>query len=305
MGVLSEDQIKELKELPLKRLCESESMKDHTTFRAGGPAEMYIEAPRAGFLAVLKFARERAIPYLILGNGSNLLVSDNGIDGIVLSTAAMSSVHTDIDAGIITAESGALLSKVANSACEAGLSGLEFAAGIPGTVGGAVFMNAGAYGGEIADCLIEAECVDIDGNILRISRDGLDMAYRHSAIGDRGLIVLSASFGLKPDSTEAIRRRMQDFSARRAEKQPLDYPSAGSAFKRPDGYFAAALIEEAELKGYSVGAAEVSEKHSGFIINKGGATAADIRRVFSDVSDRVYERSGVRLEPEVRFVGEF
>lgn len=305
-------------------ILRNEPLFRYTTFKTGGPADILVIPANVGELKeTILLAKETETPYYIIGNGSNLLVSDDGFRGIVIavrnadgdiSIRAERSV-TDGEAAdtevpdsergafILTADAGCPLSKVAYTAARAGLKGLEFAAGIPGSLGGAVFMNAGAYGGEIKDCISSAEVMDTDGNVFTLNHDELDLSYRHSAVGDRGLIVLKASFRLYPGSTEDILATIQDLNARRRDKQPLEYPSAGSTFKRPEGYFAGKLIEDAGLRGFAVGGACVSEKHCGFVINKGGATSADILKLIGEVSERVYISSGVRLEPEVRMLG--
>ncbi|MBO4505773.1 MAG: UDP-N-acetylmuramate dehydrogenase, partial [Lachnospiraceae bacterium] len=246
------------------------------------------------------------IPYYIIGNGTNLLVSDDGFRGIVVvikeGKADISYVEREEEV-LVRAHAGAPLTKVAYDAARRGLAGFEFAAGIPGSVGGAVFMNAGAYGGEIKDVIVSARVMDTEGNIFDMDRDALELSYRHSVIGEKNLIVLEAVFALKRGDTGTILATISELNAKRRDKQPLEYPSAGSTFKRPEGYFAGKLIEEAGLKGYSVGDACVSEKHCGFVINKGRATSSDIIKLIGEVSDRVYRNSGVRLEPEVRMIG--
>ncbi|MBO6215891.1 MAG: UDP-N-acetylmuramate dehydrogenase, partial [Lachnospiraceae bacterium] len=275
--MISESQINELKGM-LKRgiLKQDELMKGHTSFKVGGPAEIYIEAPRDEFLAVLLWCAGENIPCYVIGNGSNLLVGDGGIKGVVIATAMMSDINVSVEKLRITAEAGVPLPKLAQTAAANGLGGLEFAAGIPGTVGGAVTMNAGAYGGEIKDIVISAEVVDKDGRVLTLSPEELMLSYRHSCIPERELIVLSATFAFLERAEKDIREEMADYMRRRAEKQPLELPSAGSTFKRPEGFFAGKLIEDAGLKGYRVGDAAVSEKHSGFVVNMGAATAKDI-----------------------------
>ena len=240
----------------------------------------------------------------IIGNGSNLLVSDRGIRGTVICIGqAMSSVS--VSGNVITAEAGALLSAVANRAAEYGLSGMECLAGIPGTIGGAVYMNAGAYGGEMKDVVTGVTVLKPDGNLVNYSGDEMDFSYRHSRMYDEDGIVVSVKFTLAPGDETEIRSRMAELAAKRRDKQPLNYPSAGSTFKRPEGYFAGKLIEDAGLRGYTVGGACVSEKHCGFVVNKGGATAEDVLRLIGDVQDEVMKDFGVRLEPEVRMIGEF
>ncbi len=248
---------------------------------------------------------------MVIGNGSNILVGDGGIRGAVIELGNRCcgieiQQKTEDGSVLIRAEAGAMLSSLSSFASEQSLTGLEFASGIPGTVGGAVTMNAGAYGGEIKDVITEATCMDpATGESFTLSRDELKLDYRHSVVMERPVIITSAVFKLEPGDKQDIKAHIEEIRQKRIDKQPLNFPSAGSTFKRPVGYFAGKLIEDAGLKGFSVGGAEVSEKHAGFVINKGGATAADIRSLIREVSDRVYENSGVRLEPEVRFLGEF
>lgn len=281
-----------------------EPMSRHTTFRIGGNADVFVEISRDEIVDVIKLCNNNSIPYTILGNGSNVLVGDKGIRGVTISIGKRMSdikvVSEDIEA-----EAGALLSKTANFALKENLSGMEFAAGIPGSIGGAVLMNAGAYGGEIKDILVSADILTPEGVVKCYSCKDLDLSYRHSRIMDEGGIVLGAKFKLKPKDYDNIKSVMQDLNSRRIEKQPLNYPSAGSTFKRPKGHFAGKLIEDSNLRGYKVGGAMVSEKHCGFVINYENASAKDVRNLMEDVSKKVYEDSNVRLEPEVRFIGEF
>ena len=292
---------------PRGRILTGAPLSDFTSFRTGGPADyVVIPSDEDGIRNIILLAKANEIPYYIIGNGTNLLVSDDGFRGIVVvikeGKADISYDERDEEV-LVKAHAGAPLTKVAYDAARRGLAGFEFAAGIPGSVGGAVFMNAGAYGGEIKDVIVSARVMDTEGNIFDMDRDGLELSYRHSAVGEKGLIVLEAVFALKRGDTEAILAAISELNAKRREKQPLEYPSAGSTFKRPEGYFAGNLIEEAGLKGYSVGDACVSEKHCGFVINKGRATSSDIIKLIHEVSDRVYRNSGVRLEPEVRMIG--
>ena len=294
---------------PKGRILTGAPLSDFTSFRTGGPAD-YIAIPsdEAELSNIILLAKANEIPYYIIGNGTNLLVSDDGFRGIVIvikEGKADVSYEERGDEVLVTAHAGAPLAKVAYDAARRGLAGFEFAAGIPGSVGGAVFMNAGAYGGEIKDVIVSARVMDGNGNVSVMSRDELELSYRHSAVGEKGLIVLDAVFALKRGDTDAILEQISQLNAKRREKQPLEYPSAGSTFKRPEGYFAGTLIEDAGLKGYSVGDACVSEKHCGFVINKGHATSTDIMTLIEDVTDRVFAESGVRLEPEVRMIGEF
>ncbi len=283
----------------------NEPMAAHTTFRIGGPADVFAVPENADQAAViLGICREEGVPFFILGNGSNLLVSDSGFRGVVIQIYRnMSALKTEGQR--ITAEAGASLASVSAAARDASLTGLEFASGIPGTVGGAVVMNAGAYGGEIKNVLEEAVVLTDRGQIRTVAASDLGLAYRTSVIREKGYTVVRAVFRLEKGETDAIRMTMQDLARRRIEKQPLEYPSAGSTFKRPEGYFAGKLIMDAGFRGYCVGDACVSEKHCGFIINKGHATAADVKKLMQEVTDGVFSRFGVRLEPEVRFLGDF
>lgn len=280
-------------------------MDRHTTFRIGGPADYFLipETPEE-IKQILNICRDENIPYFILGNGSNLLVSDAGYRGAIIQVFRnMSGITTE--GTKIRASAGALLSAIAAEARNASLTGFEFAGGIPGTLGGAVVMNAGAYGGEMKDVLEEVTVLDGDGNIRTLKAEELELGYRTSAVKKNGYLVLEAVISLKEGDPEAIRARMRELSEQRTSKQPLEYPSAGSTFKRPEGYFAGKLIMDCGLRGYRVGGAEVSQKHCGFVINAGGATAADVRALMQDVTEKVQEKFGVTLEPEVKFLGDF
>lgn len=291
--------------VPKERIFLKEPMRNHTTFRVGGEADCLIQIKsREELAAVLHYLNQLELPYLILGNGSNLLVSDRGYQGVVLKTKdSFSSIFTE--GNKITAQSGALLSQVAREACEQGLTGLEFAAGIPGTVGGAVVMNAGAYGGEMAQVVSRVDVINQDGELLTMDNAAMEFGYRKSAIKSHPFVVTDAEFTLEKGNKEQIKQKMNELAAARREKQPLELPSAGSTFKRPEGYFAGKLIMDAGYRGYCVGGAQVSEKHCGFIVNKGNATAQDIWDLMQDVSEGVYEKFHVRLEPEVIRVGSF
>lgn len=281
-----------------------EPMKKHTTFRVGGPADVLVQPDETALAAVLGLCRQHNVPYSFIGNGSNLLVGDKGIRGVVIEmTEPMGNI--EVQGTRITAQAGAMLSKIANTAASNGLGGMEFAAGIPGSVGGAVVMNAGAYGGEMKDIIERVYVLDENGAQLELDRDALDLGYRHSCIPDKKYIVTKVVLELVPRDEAEIRSEMKELNEKRAEKQPLQYPSAGSTFKRPEGYFAGKLIMDAGLRGYQVGGAQVSEKHCGFVINKGDATAADICQLMRDVSDKVQAQFGVVLEPEVKMIGEF
>ena len=280
-----------------------EPMSRRTTFRVGGPADVLFLPESAGqVVRALDAAREAGVPAIVIGNGSNLLVRDKGIRGLVIALGEGFS-EVRIDGETVAAQAGVSLAKLASAAQAAGLSGLEFASGIPGTLGGGCAMNAGAYGGQLSDALVDADVLT-GGEIRTLSNAEMQMGYRTTRPLREGGIVLSARFALNRDDPGAILARMKELNARRRDKQPLNFPSAGSTFKRPEGYFAGALIEGAGLKGRSVGGAQVSEKHAGFIVNTGGATAADILALIGIVQDEVQARSGVRLETEVRILGE-
>ncbi len=282
-----------------------EPMSKHTSFRIGGPAEVFAMPKNEDELkSLILMTNELEIPTFLLGNGSNLLVSDDGIDGVVVDLSGLCGI--EIDGTTISAGAGVLLSKLASEALRANLSGLEFAHGIPGSVGGAVCMNAGAYGGQMSDVVVSTRVLDRNGVIREIPLSEHNYGYRKSIfLSDSGLIVLSTKLALKPEDHDKIESMMTELSLKRRSKQPLEYPSAGSVFKRPEGYFAGALIEDAGLKGRSVGGAEVSEKHAGFIINRGGATAKDVVALIEVIQKEVYEKYGVVLECEIRRVGRF
>lgn len=287
------------------RVFTEEAMSQHTTFKIGGPADYFLMPDKGEDVGrVIKICKEKEIPYFILGNGSNLLVGDGGYRGAVIQIYRnMSSVT--VEENEITAQAGALLSAVAAAAKNASLTGFEFAGGIPGTIGGAVVMNAGAYGGEMKDVLTEVTVMNAEGDIFTLPTEELELGYRTSIIKTAGYIVLEAKIRLKEGNPEVIRETMKDPTIRRTTKQPLEYPSAGSTFKRPEGYFAGKLIMDSGLAGYQVGGAQVSEKHCGFVINAGDATARDVRTLMDNVRDIVYKKYGVTLEPEVKFLGEF
>ena len=288
-----------------ERVFTGEAMSRHTTFKIGGPADYFLMPDKDTDVGrIVKICKESAIPYFILGNGSNLLVGDGGYRGAVIQIYKNMSAVT-VEGTEITVQAGALLSSVAAAAKNAALTGFEFAGGIPGTMGGAVVMNAGAYGGEMKDVLIEVTVMDEEGEIVTLPADKLELGYRTSIIKTAGYIVLEAKLQLKEGNPEVIRETMKDLTIRRTTKQPLEYPSAGSTFKRPEGYFAGKLIMDSGLAGYQVGGAQVSEKHCGFVINAGGATARDVRTLMDNVRDIVYKKYGVTLEPEVKFLGDF
>lgn len=285
-----------------EQILVNEPMAKHTTMRVGGPADVLFLPDSAGEVArALAWAGELGVPALLMGNGSNLIVRDGGVRGLVISLGERFS-RIRVQGEELTAQAGASLKRVAAAAQEAGLSGLEFAAGIPGTLGGGVAMNAGAYGGQVSDVLVDAQVL-LDGEAVTLTRAEMEMGYRSTVPLKRGLPVLSARFRLTRDDPEAIAERARRFNALRREKQPLSFPSAGSVFKRPAGQFAGALIEAAGLKGLAVGGAQVSEKHAGFIINLGDATATDVLKLIAEVQRRVQAHAGVWLETEVRIVG--
>lgn len=282
-----------------------EPMSRHTTFRIGGPADFYL-CPHSTkeVQEIVEICKEENLPYFVLGNGSNLLVSDKGYRGVVIQLWKNFSDITVKDC-CIQAKAGALLSKVAAEALEAGLTGMEFASGIPGTIGGAAFMNAGAYGGEMKDIIKSVKVLDTQGEVRVLPKEELKMGYRTSIVKEKGYTVLSVELELSEGNREEIRNTMEDLKERRTSKQPLEMPSAGSTFKRPEGYFAGKLIMDSGLRGFSVGGAQVSEKHCGFVVNKGGATAMDVLTLIREVQRKVKEQFGVDLETEVRFLGEF
>ena len=281
----------------------NEPMNAHTSLKIRGPASVFL-SPKSeeALIALIKELKSLALPYFILGKGSNLLVSDKGIDCAVICLNEMQKIT--VKGSHITAEAGASLSAVCIAAKNAGLAGLEFAFGIPGGVGGALFMNAGAYGGEMSQVVVTAEYIDGDGNKGAIPLSEMALGYRTSIFKTSNRIITSVTFSLTPDNSDNIFARMEDFMSRRKHKQPLEYPSAGSTFKRPAGYFAGALIEQNGLKGKTVGGAMVSEKHAGFVINYNGATAEDVKNLMLYVNQAVKQNNGVELEPEVIFVGE-
>ena len=285
-------------------IIENEPLSKHTTFRIGGPARYFLTPDSEDALkeAILT-CKEHNAHFYIIGNGSNLLVSDKGYDGIVIKIGEnFREIRCESDR--IYATAGATLAGIAQIALKNSLTGFEFAAGIPGTLGGALVMNAGAYGGEMKQVVESAKLLDSDGNLVVLSNEELELGYRTSVIPKKGYIVLSAVIKLDyTENSEAIRERMVELAAQRRDKQPLEYPSAGSTFKRPEGYFAGKLIMDADLRGYTVGQAAVSEKHCGFVINKGGATADDVMRLIADVRATVLEKFGVELEPEVKLLG--
>lgn len=282
-----------------------EPMSKHTTFRVGGEAAVFISvASKEELEKLIPYFNRLNISYFVIGNGSNLLVSDKGYEGVILQVADKMAEVSVQDTEIIV-QAGALLSKVANAACENSLQGMEFAAGIPGSIGGAVVMNAGAYDGEMKDVVSLVRVMDSEGNILELSNGDMEFGYRTSAIKNRAFVVVEVVLKLHKGKKEEIQAKMKDFAERRREKQPLNYPSAGSTFKRPKGHFAGKLIMDAGMRGFRIGGAQVSEKHCGFVVNVGNATASDIWEVMQEVKQGVEDRFGVRLEPEVICLGEF
>lgn len=288
--------------IPKDKIRCDEPMAGHTTFRIGGPVKYLVEPENTQQLTqVLKMLQAEEVPYFILGNGSNLLVSDEGYDGVVVKIGpAMSRIQ--VEGTLITAGAGALMSQVARTALEHGLTGLEFASGIPGTLGGGIVMNAGAYGGELSQVVRQVTVLTGQGDVRVLDNASMHFGYRHSIIKEEKWIVTEIVMELQSGDKALIQATMEDLAARRREKQPLEYPSAGSTFKRPEGYFAGELIMKAGLRGYQVGGARVSDKHCGFVVNMGGATAKDVHTVITDVQDKVREAFGVELEPEVIFL---
>lgn len=282
-----------------------EPMKKHTTFRIGGNADYFVKVSEAEQVQkIIALCNSENVPYYIIGNGSNMLVGDKGFRGVMIQIYKEMN-HINIEETVVTVQAGALLSMIANKALEAGLTGFEFAAGIPGTIGGAVVMNAGAYGGEMKDVLVSAKVLTEKGEILELHNEELELGYRTSIVAKKRYIVLEATIQLEKGDKEAIKARMDELKVQRVTKQPLEYPSAGSTFKRPTGYFAGKLIDDAGLRGFQVGGAQVSEKHCGFVINRENATAEDVVNLMAAVSDKVKELYGVSLEAEVKKVGEF
>lgn len=284
-----------------------EPMCRHTTFRIGGPAECYvIPSDSEQLRRTIAICMEQEVPYLVIGNGSNLLVSDAGIRGVVIRQAegVYRVLGEQNGVTLFRADAGMLFSSFAKAVSRDGYEGMAYATGIPGTIGGAVFMNAGAYGGELKDTLVSVEVLRRDGEIVSLPAEALALSYRHSNVESNGYVVLTATFGLKKcDDIAALSLYVRELTEKRKEKQPIEYPSAGSTFKRPEGYFAGKLIDDAGLRGFRIGDAQVSEKHCGFVVNRGNATADEVMRLISAVQRKVYEQFGVMLEPEVRFLG--
>lgn len=291
--------------VPEENIKTNVPLKQYTTFRVGGPADCLIEIEKEDqLIQVIRYLNIVEYPYFILGNGSNLLVSDKGYPGVILHIADKMN-EICVEGNRIEVQAGALMSRTAKTAAEHGLTGLEFASGIPGTIGGGIVMNAGAYGGEFSQVVESVSVLDRQGQILLLDNETMEFGYRTSAIKNHAFVVTKVCLKLAFGDREQIKQQMDELAGRRREKQPLEYPSAGSTFKRPEGYFAGKLIMDAGLQGYTIGGAQVSEKHCGFIINRENATAEEIHRLIHTVSDRVYDVFGVRLEPEVIELGEF
>ena len=292
-------------ELGKEQVLFEEPMKRHTTFRIGGPAEIFVMPKTTEEVKkTLEICRQEEIPYFVLGNGSNLLVSDKGYRGVIIQMDRNMEEIT-VEGTEIRAAAGALLSSIAVAARRASLAGFEFAGGIPGTLGGAVVMNAGAYGGEMKDVLKEVTVMTQEGEVREIPAEELEMGYRTSIVKKAGYLVLGATISLKKGNIEEIKALTKELSEKRTSKQPLEFPSAGSTFKRPEGYFAGKLIMDSGLRGCQIGGARVSDKHCGFVINTGNATAKDVVELMNHVQEAVREKYGVTLEPEVKFLGEF
>ncbi|MDO4301048.1 MAG: UDP-N-acetylmuramate dehydrogenase [Clostridia bacterium] len=284
-------------------VIENEPMSKHTTFRIGGKADVFITPDSdKSLFACVEYVKNRNIPYYIIGNGSNLLVRDNGFRGVIIQLYKNFS-DIKVKDNIITAKAGALLSSAAKTAMNNSLSGMECLSGIPGTIGGAICMNAGAYGGEMKDIVVETKVIN-NGKFETISNEDSEFGYRKSRIMAENMIVVETVIKLEKGSKEDIQAKMSELLVQRNSKQPVELPSAGSTFKRPEGYFAAKLIDDSGLRGFSVGQAQVSPKHCGFVVNNGGSTAKEVIELMDKVSQKVYEKFGVKLEPEVRIIGE-
>lgn len=302
--MISEAVIQALKKfVPEENICLQEPMAAHTTFRVGGPADCFLQLENTEqLIRVQRYLNQVGVPFFLLGNGSNLLVSDDGYRGVILQIGQRMS-KIEVNDCMITAQAGASLAQVARAAMEHGLTGLEFASGIPGTVGGGVVMNAGAYDGEMSQVVVQVNVINSEGEVMELDNSTMEFGYRTSTIKSNPFTVTEVTFRLEKGDREQIKARMDELASRRREKQPLEYPSAGSTFKRPKGYFAGKLIMDAGLRGYQSGGARVSDKHCGFVINTGGATAWDIYDVIREVQERVKEKFNVDLETEVLFLG--
>lgn len=280
-----------------------EKLSRYVNFKVGGPADILVTPKnKEQIIKTVSICKENNIPFYVIGNGSNLLVKDGGFRGVVISLTKVNNIT--VDGERIKAECGAMLKQVSDKAVENSLTGFEFACGIPGTVGGAVFMNAGAYNGEMSQVIESADVINEKGEIITLNNEELDLGYRSSIVMKKGYVVLSTTFKLEKGEVKSIKDLVADLTDKRESKQPLEYPSAGSTFKRPEGYFAGKLIQDAGLKGYGIGGAAISEKHSGFVINKGGATAKDILDLIHHIQDEVKKQFGVELHTEVRIIGE-
>ena len=296
------ERLKQLLQAEKIRFAENESLAAHCTFKIGGPTRLFVQpTDRAQLCRAVALCKVQGVRYYLLGNGSNILFADEGYNGAVLDVSSMQDA-VEVHGTQLTAGAGVRLSALCKTALEHGLTGLEFAYGIPGTVGGAVYMNAGAYGGEMKDVLVSVRYLTAEGEIVEIPAEQLDLSYRHSIFEENGGCILSAKFHLARGNAADIRSRMDDLMARRKDKQPLDKPSAGSTFKRPVGAFAAALIDQCGLRGYRHGGAAVSDKHCGFVVNLGGATCADVLALCDEVRAIVKEKTGYDLEKEIRVV---
>lgn len=286
-----------------EQMEENAPMKNYSYFKVGGPADILLNpSTKDQLMTTIRICKEKSIPYFIIGNGSNLLIKDGGLKGVVIKLSELNSIN--VDGNKIKAESGALLKDVSIAAVENALTGFEFACGIPGSVGGAVFMNAGAYDGEISYVISSAEVMDSEGNIKELNKEELELSYRSSKVMKENLVVISATFELHKGEHSLIQYKVNDLTKKREDKQPLEYPSAGSTFKRPVGFYTGKLIQDAGLKGYSIGGAAISEKHSGFVINKGGATAKDILDLIHFIQKTIKDKYDVELQTEVRIIGE-
>lgn len=301
--MIKENQRAELRSGAYGIVTENVCLSSLTTFHLGGPCDLLIEVTsEKEALRTIRYLRSNAIPFFIIGNGSNLLVRDGGLDGVVVKMGPAFSDVT-VDGNLITAQAGAAVAKVAQASFRAGLTGMEALAGIPGTVGGGVIMNAGAYEQEMKDVLCSLHAIADDNTLCTLSREEMELGYRTSRMMRENMVVTEVTFALKPGNPEKIREKAEEFAVRRRTKQPLDKYSAGSTFKRPQGHFAGALIEQAGLRGYTLRGAQVSDKHCGFLINNGEATARDVLDLMAYVQDTVKKHSGVDLEPEVRIMG--
>lgn len=299
---INEQALNQIKEIVgADNVLEAEPMKLHTSMEVGGPASYYIR-PASGeeTAALLTVLRRENVPYYVIGNGSNLIVRDEGFDGVIVEMLRLSEIS--VDGTTVTAQCGAMLKEIARAAAEHALTGFEFASGIPGSLGGAVTMNAGAYDGEMKDIIASVTLLDADGAIVTKTCEEMQFSYRHSICSEQDFVVLSASFRLREGDKAEIEAKMEDLSQRRKEKQPLEYPSCGSTFKRPEGYFAGKLITDAGMKGFRLGGAQVSEKHAGFVINRDGASSADVLALIEQVQKTVNEKFGVELKCEVKII---